>query len=35
MHYIIHCLDHEGQVQRRLDHYEAHKAIWRPSRSTR
>ncbi len=26
MHYIIHCLDHEGQVQRRLDHYEAHKA---------
>lgn len=26
MHFIIHCLDHEGQVQRRLDHYEKHKA---------
>jgi len=26
MHYVIHCLDHEGAVQKRLDHYEAHKA---------
>ena len=26
MHYIVHCLDYEGNVQKRLDHYEAHKA---------
>ncbi len=26
MHYVIHCLDHPGAVQKRLDHYEAHKA---------
>lgn len=26
MHYVIHCLDHAGAVQKRLDHYEAHKA---------
>ncbi|WP_174803914.1 YciI family protein [Martelella limonii] len=26
MHYIVHCLDYEGKVQDRLDHYEAHKA---------
>ena len=26
MHYVIHCLDHDGAVQKRLDHYEAHKA---------
>ena len=26
MHYVIHCLDHSGAVQKRLDHYEAHKA---------
>jgi len=26
MHYVIHCLDHQGAVQKRLDHYEAHKA---------
>jgi len=26
MIYAIHCLDHEGAVQKRLDHYEAHKA---------
>jgi uncharacterized protein YciI len=25
MHYVIHCLDHEGAVDRRLSHYEAHK----------
>jgi uncharacterized protein len=26
MHYVIHCLDHPGEVQKRLAHYEAHKA---------
>ena len=26
LHYVIHCLDHSGAVQKRLDHYEAHKA---------
>jgi uncharacterized protein YciI len=26
MNYVIHCLDHQGAVQKRLDHYEAHKA---------
>ena len=26
MHYVIHCLDHAGHVQKRLDHYDAHKA---------
>jgi hypothetical protein len=26
MHYVIHCLDHEGAVAKRLEHYEAHKA---------
>lgn len=26
MHYIVHCLDHEGAVDRRLAHYDAHKA---------
>jgi len=26
MHYVIHCLDHEEAVDRRLAHYEAHKA---------
>ncbi|MEQ8305246.1 MAG: YciI family protein [Hoeflea sp.] len=26
MHYVIHCLDREGSVQKRLDHYDAHKA---------
>lgn len=26
MHYVIHCLDHEGAVDKRLAHYEAHKA---------
>ena len=26
MHYVIHCLDHPGAVQKRLDHYKAHKA---------
>lgn len=25
MHYVIHCLDHEGALERRLAHYEAHK----------
>jgi uncharacterized protein YciI len=26
MHFTVYCLDHPGMVQRRLDHYEAHKA---------
>lgn len=26
MHYVVHCLDFEGQVQKRLDHYDSHKA---------
>ena len=26
MHYIVHCLDYVGQVQKRLDHYDSHKA---------
>ena len=26
MHYVIHCLDHEGSVQKRLDNYDDHKA---------
>ena len=26
MHYVIHCLDHPGAVDKRLAHYEAHKA---------
>ena len=26
MHYVIHCLDHEGAVEKRLSHYDAHKA---------
>ena len=26
MHYIVHCLDHDGAVEKRLSHYEAHKA---------
>ncbi len=26
MHYVIHCLDHPGAVEKRLAHYEAHKA---------
>jgi len=26
MHYIIHCLDAPGSVDKRLAHYEAHKA---------
>ena len=26
MHYVIHALDRPGQVQKRLDHYDAHKA---------
>lgn len=26
MHYVIHCLDHPGAVQKRLTLYEAHKA---------
>ena len=26
MHYVIHCLDHEGAVDKRLAHYEVHKA---------
>ncbi len=26
MHYVIHCLDHPGSVEKRLANYEAHKA---------
>ncbi|EGO93645.1 YciI family protein [Acidiphilium sp. PM] len=26
MHYVIHCLDHPDSVEKRLDHYEEHKA---------
>lgn len=26
MHYVIHCLDWPNSVQKRLDHYEAHKS---------
>jgi uncharacterized protein len=26
LHYVIHCLDHPGAVQKRRDHYDAHKA---------
>jgi uncharacterized protein len=26
VHYVIHCLDHSGSMEKRLAHYEAHKA---------
>ncbi|MBC2834616.1 YciI family protein [Paragemmobacter straminiformis] len=26
MHYVVHCLDHEGAVETRLANYDAHKA---------
>lgn len=26
MHYVVHCLDHDGAVQTRLANYDAHKA---------
>ena len=26
MHYVIHCLDREGALERRLAHYEAHRS---------
>lgn len=26
MHYVIHALDHDGAVEKRLAHYDAHKA---------
>ena len=26
MHYIVYCLDHENMIERRLAHYEEHKA---------
>ncbi len=26
MHYVIHCLDHPGSVEKRLANYEAHKS---------
>jgi len=26
MHYVVHCLDHDNAVEKRLQHYEAHKA---------
>ena len=26
MNFVVYCLDHPGMVQRRLDHYDAHKA---------
>ena len=25
MHYVVHCLDHDGAVDLRLSHYDAHK----------
>lgn len=25
MYYVIHCLDHAGAVEKRLEHYEAHR----------
>lgn len=26
MHYVVHCLDHDGAVETRLAYYDAHKA---------
>lgn len=26
MYYVVHCLDHDGAVEKRLAHYDAHKA---------
>lgn len=26
MHYVVHCLDHPGFVEKRLENYDAHKA---------
>lgn len=26
MNFVVHCLDHDGAVEKRLAHYEAHKA---------
>lgn len=26
MHYVVHCLDHDGAVQKRLENYDAHKS---------
>lgn len=26
MHYVVHCLDHDGAVDKRLANYDAHKA---------
>lgn len=26
MHFTVYCLDHEGMVERRREHYDAHKA---------
>ena len=26
MYYVVHCVDHEGAVEKRLAHYDAHKA---------
>jgi len=26
MHYVVHCLDHDGAVEKRLSNYEDHKA---------
>jgi uncharacterized protein len=26
MHYIVHCIDHDGAVEKRLANYDAHKA---------
>ena len=26
MHYVVHCLDHDGTVEKRLANYDAHKA---------
>ena len=26
MHYVVHCLDHPGHVEKRLENYDAHKS---------
>ena len=31
INFVVYCLDHPGMVQRRLDHYDAHKAYLQTS----
>ncbi len=31
MHFTVYCLDHDGVVERRLEHYDAHKAYLQTS----